>query len=91
MAKVIAVNGKTAKIQPLGLTKNVGEKAVRQSVLTAVPYTKQVTDIAKGDIAVCICCERNITEAKKGRNVCPPIGHHSMSDSIIIGTLYIDK
>lgn len=87
LAKVLSVSGSTAKIQPLGLTKETGEKAMKQSVLTAVPFTKQVKDMKKGDIAVVICCERNITEAKKGRNVLPPTGHHNMSDSIIIGTL----
>lgn len=89
LAKVISVNGnaRTAKIQPLGLTKDVGQAATKQSVLTAVPYTQQVTNIAKGNIAVCVCCERDITEARKGRNVTPPTGRHSMSDSIIIGIL----
>lgn len=87
LAKVLSVKGKTAKIQPLGMTKETGEKAMKQSVLTAVPFTKQVKDLAKGDIAVVICCERNITEAKKGKNVCPPSGHHNMSDSVIIGVL----
>ena len=107
LAKVISVSGNTAKIQPLGLTKEIGEKATKQSVLTSVPIMQTVKKfktqsisvgdhtwngyqpfpIEAGDIAVCICCERNITEAKKGRNVCPPVGHHKMSDSIIIGIL----
>lgn len=87
LAKVISVSGKTAKIQPLGKVKEYGKTEESQSPLTSVPYTKQVTDIKKGDVVVCICCERNITEAKKGRNVLPPVGHHSMSDSIIIGVL----
>ncbi len=43
--------------------------------------------IAADDIVVCICCERNITEAKKGNNALPPAGHHSMSDSVIVGVL----
>ena len=43
--------------------------------------------IEAGDIVVCVCCERNITEAKKGNNVLPPSGHHSMSDSVIVGVL----
>lgn len=107
LAKVLSVSGNTAKIQPLGLTKEIGEKAMKQSVLTSVPImqtvkkfkTKSISvgdhtwsgyqpfPIEAGDIAVCICCERNITDAKKGRNVLPPSGHHNMSDSIIIGVL----
>lgn len=87
LAKVISVSGKTAKIQPLGKVKEYGSAEQNQSVLTSVPYTKQISDIKKGDVVVCICCERDITEAKKGKNVLPPVGHHSMSDSIIIGVL----
>lgn len=107
LAKVLSVSGNTAKIQPLGLTKEIGEKAMKQSVLTSVPImqtarkfkTKSISvgdhtwsgyqpcPIEAGDVAVCICCERNITDAKKGRNVLPPSGHHKMSDSIIIGVL----
>jgi len=43
--------------------------------------------IEVGDIAVCICCEQNISEAKRGVNALPPKGRFSMSDSIIIGVL----
>ena len=46
-----------------------------------------VEPIAAGDIVVCICADRNITDAKKGINSTPPAGHHSQSDSIIIGIL----
>lgn len=87
LAKVISTNGRTAKIQPLGLTKAYGSAAQKQSPLSNVPFTKQITEISAGDIVVCICCERNITEAKKGNNVLPPAGHHSMSDSVIVGVL----
>ncbi len=43
--------------------------------------------IQAGDIVVCVCCERDITEARKGRDTVPPVGHHSMSDSVIVGCL----
>lgn len=43
--------------------------------------------IQAGDIVVCICADRNITDARKGINSTPPAGHHSQSDSIIIGIL----
>lgn len=49
LAKVISTNGKTAKIQPLGRTKEYGKEAQTQSVLSNVPiansakykYTKE--------------------------------------------------
>lgn len=41
-----------------------------------------------GDIAVVLCCERDISEAKKGVNATTPVtGNHSQSNSIIIGVL----
>ena len=87
LAKVVLVDENTAKIQPLGMTKAYGKAAQKQSPLSKVPIIKSALPVTKGDIVVCICCERNITEAKKGNNVLPPTGHHSMSDSIIIGVL----
>lgn len=149
IAKVISTDGNTAKIQPLGKSKQYGETAIEQSPLSNVPiansakwkYTKEtityVTDvtintekgsfatdvsggnesaayvsatakaltsatltktkatkdivtvkaIATGDIVVCVCADRNITEARKGNNATPPAGHHSQSDSIIVAIL----
>ena len=46
-----------------------------------------VRKLKAGDIVVCVCAERNISDAKKGINSTPPVGHHSMSDSIIVGVL----
>lgn len=45
------------------------------------------TQIANGDIVVCICADWDITEARQGRNALPPAGMHSISDSIIVGIL----
>lgn len=127
LAKVISVNGNTAKIQPLGLTKAYGDTAKKQSPLSNVPIAAQKIEektisvvtgvspnvtkaddvvksvtlnvttetvtvaqkrqIAAGDIVVCICCERDISAAKKGVNSTPALGHHSMSDSVIVGCL----
>ena len=49
-------------------------------------YAK-IQELKAGDIVVCVCCERDITEAKKGVNSTPAIGHHSMSDSVIVACL----
>ncbi len=90
LAKVISVktSNRTAKILPLYLVENEDTgKNEKQSALSAVPFIQSIESISKGDIAVVICCERDISEAKKGKNVLPPTGRHSMSDSIIIGIL----
>lgn len=43
--------------------------------------------IKAGDLVVCVCGERDISEAKNGNIAQPALGHHSMSDSIIVGVL----
>lgn len=45
------------------------------------------TLIAKGDLVACLCADRDITAARRGRNELPPTGYHSISDSIIVGIL----
>ena len=101
LGKVIAVNETTAKIQPLGYSKAVGGSAIKQSVLSNVPILNsarykveiegeaitKVVPLAAGDIVLCVCCERNITEARKGNNSTPALGRHSMSDSVIVGIM----
>lgn len=87
LAKVLSVSNNTAKIQPLGLVTDANGSNYKQSVLTQVPICKHVSDLKTGNIVVVICCERNITDAKKGVNAIIPAGRHSMSDSIIIGVL----
>lgn len=44
-------------------------------------------NIVKGDIVICVCCDRDITDAKRGKNTLPPVGHHSLSASVIVGVL----
>ena len=43
--------------------------------------------IAKGDLVACLCADRDITAARRGQSEQPPAGHHSISDSIIVGIL----
>ncbi len=113
IAKVLSFDGTTANVQPLGMIKQYGKPARKQSMVTGVPViqsaryklstimrTCRVTDIsteqrehltvtplAEGDLVVCVCADRDITEAKRGNIAQPQLGHHSMSDSIVIGVL----
>lgn len=43
--------------------------------------------IGAGDIVICVCCDRDISQAIKGKNTVPTIGHHSKSDSVIVGII----
>lgn len=100
LARVLNIAGNQAKIQPLGLTKEVGGKAKSYAPVASVPITKQAqykvavedgeitaSPLTNGDIVICVCCDRDITEAKCGKNVLPPAGHHNMSDCVIVGVL----
>lgn len=100
LAKILSVSGNQAKIQPLGLTKEIGGTARPYAPVSSVPFTRNsryklsadggvltASAVTNGDIVICVCCDRDITEAKCGKNVLPPVGHHNMSDCIIIGVL----
>lgn len=117
IGRVLSVSGdlSSAKILPLGKTKEYGKNAKEQTPLSNVPvlysarwkfekkklrYISSVedtthkeidilvpTDIEAGDLVLCVCCERDINAARKGRNVVPPVGHHSMSSSVVVGIL----
>lgn len=105
LGKVLSVNGNTATVQPLGLTKAYGEKAKKQAIVSNIPIATKKTKIeeietvtgkkevlipsplVRGDIVLCVVCDRDITEARKGNNALPPVGEHSLSDSVIVGVL----
>lgn len=113
IGKVISTDGKTAKVQPLGLIQDASSSAAKaQAVVSDVPVAcrykisaKTITyaadangstrsqtvavpsQIAKGDLVVCLCADRNITEARRGNNELPVAGRHDISDSIIVGIL----
>lgn len=40
-----------------------------------------------GDVVICVCGERDITESKNGMLSTPSYRHHALSDSMIIGIL----
>jgi len=43
--------------------------------------------LKSGDVVFCVCSDRDISETKKGIMSVPEIGHHSKSDSVVIGIL----
>ena len=45
------------------------------------------SELAAGDLVVCVCADRDITDARRGVNALPPSGRHAISDSIIVGIL----
>ena len=68
------------KIGTKTITYDYNGNTKTETVLTLSP-------LAAGDLVFCVCADRDITEAKRGRNVQPQIGHHSQSDSVVVGIL----
>lgn len=59
-------------------------------IVTPIKKTQTILvkkPIAEGDLVYCLCADRDITESIKGVNSVPTVGHHSLSDSIIVGIL----
>ena len=97
LARVISTTGTTATVQPLGKIKQIGRTAKSQAIVSNIPIIKSarpltvngqtIHSISPGDIAVCICCDRDISQTIKGVDATPSAGHHSISDSILVGVL----
>lgn len=84
-AKVISVNGNSAKVQPLNMVKAIGGEAKKQAVIDNVPILQHVGTLEKGDTVYCMCAERDITDTKKGKFAIPAAGRHMLSSAVIIG------
>ena len=65
-----------------GYVTDVSLNVEKDSINVIVP-----ANLAVGDLVFCVCADRNITEAKNGNMTTPPIGHHSLSDSVIVGII----
>lgn len=78
-------------VQPLTLTKQYGREPIKQSKLYEVKAIDGITINRLNVIVLCICCERDITEALKGVSALPAYGHHEMHDCIIIGTINYNR
>jgi hypothetical protein len=65
-----------------GYVTNVTAHVTKERLEIVTPVA-----ISSGDLVLCVCCDRDISEAKKGNSATPQVGHHSMSDSVIVGIL----
>lgn len=47
----------------------------------------RVEPIKAGDLVLCVCGDRNIASSSKGMSTTPPVGHHQLSDAVVVGLL----
>ena len=80
VSNVPVIQSAQNKIGTKTITYEYGAGTKTETILTLSP-------LAAGDLVFCVCADRDITEAKRGRNVQPQIGHHSQSDSVVVGIL----
>ena len=80
---------KQAVVSNIPVLRNARNKIKRQTVtINGTSYDLAVlTPIAAGDIVLCVVCDRDIAQALKGENSVPTTGHHSKSDSVVVGVI----
>ena len=113
IAKVLSYSDGKASLQPLGMIKQYGKAAGKQSIVEGAPVVQsarykitvemrtcaagdggteqrehlKLEPLAAGDLVFCVCAERDITQALDGVIATPQIGHHSRSDTVVVGVL----
>lgn len=101
LAKVISFNGSRATIQPLqkdtSIIPNVPVARNARYTLKEKTITIESTSFVNlekkplqaGNIVICVCCERNISTALKGRmpSTYEPNSSHSLSNSVVVGII----
>lgn len=72
------------KVKTKQITYITGVDFSTEQVTKTTEKVATLTPIAKGDIVLCVCCDRNIDAALKGENSLPPVGYHNKSDCVIV-------
>lgn len=44
-------------------------------------------ELKPGDLVLCVCCDRDITQSLKGVNALPDAGAHSKNNAVIVGVI----
>lgn len=76
---------KQAVIEGVHISRSALYKFTTTSIdnkIVAVPEK-----ISAGDVVLCVCCDRNIEAALKGKNELPPVGCHNKSDCVIVSII----
>lgn len=80
--------GERQPVLDVPIPQSVKKITTKDVTIDGVTHTLAVAeDIAKGDIVIVGCGERDITQTRRGNFSLPPEGHHRLSDSIIMGVI----
>lgn len=88
---MIKAKGKDAKKQApmtVPVLKNVHKFRQHSYIVgdTTINVTEAV-ELEKNDVVMCLCCERDISETQKGNYATPNLGHHRITDAVIVGVI----
>lgn len=97
-AKVTAVSGNLATVQPLNLVKAVGGQAQKQAVIPKCPVLDSavkflslspatVRRVQAGDTVYFVCADRDISETRTGSFATPIPGHHTLDGAVVVGIM----
>lgn len=88
MIKAAGQEAKKQAVMTVPVLRNVQRFKVQQVKINNIQYDLlQALGIEEGDIVLCLCGERDITETKKGNFAIPTTGHHRISDAVIVGVM----
>lgn len=92
MVKAVGKNAKKQAVMTVPILQNVkkfkeGTRTITVSGERVSFSVLEAVSISAGDTVLCLCGERDITETKKGNFAIPPVGHHRLSDSVIVGVM----
>ena len=88
--------GESAKAQavvanvPIACHYKIEKKTITYTDGSGETLTQDIAvplPLAAGDFVACLCADRDITAARRGKNELPTEGMHSITDSIIVGIL----
>ena len=88
----------TVCVRAVSPAKTKGRPPSPYPILPDVPVVKNAlyyTDengerkrLKKSDLVLCLCCDRDISEAIHGRQTLPTKGvHHQMGDAVVVGVI----
>lgn len=88
MVKATGQEAKKQSVMTVPVLKNVQKFKTNKVMINGIQHDiLQAWGIEAGDIVLCLCGERDITETKKGNFAVPSGGHHRMTDAVIVGVM----
>lgn len=90
LAQAVRFHKNRTTLQPLTMIKTAQSEPRKQALIVDAPKLKGL-EIQQGDICLCVACERDISQALRGKMSLPANRHHDLTDTVIVGVLETDE